>query len=182
MNQAITIRQTLGLSQKELAELLAISCKRLSQFENETAVLPPETKDELNYMYRYMKLALTSRDNTNTLTDCVTQQHAIEKQLQENKKQRDRITTQMNKAERQKKVVVAKKRFVWLLAESQSYDLFIWGKKLEEWLKQSFDDPQPDIKTYRIQLSVLDFEKGRLELRWHQIQSEIEFLEEHPNK
>jgi transcriptional regulator with XRE-family HTH domain len=69
MNISLAIRKTLGLSQKELAGILNISCKQLSQYESETAIVPKVLYNELDLIYSYMKLAISYRVNINTMAD-----------------------------------------------------------------------------------------------------------------
>jgi transcriptional regulator with XRE-family HTH domain len=89
----------LGISQKELADILNISCKRLSQYENETAVVTKELYNELDLIYSYMKLAKSYRVDLNTMSNYMAQRKAVEQLLKENKKQRDQISDHHTKVE-----------------------------------------------------------------------------------
>ena len=180
MNQSIIIRKTFGLSQKELSDILNVSSNRLLQFENETAVLPLESNQKLNLLYRYMKLALSYKLDLKTIADYVAERKAVEKQLKENKKQRDQISAQLEKAVLRNKEELAKKRLLWLLTQSKTNNFLFCDQKLEDCLRKQSDLQEADAMNYKIKLSVLNFEKGKLVSMWRQIQSEIEFLECNP--
>lgn len=180
MNYAVMIRKNLGLSQKELADILNISSKLLSQYENETAVLPKELHNELELIYSYMKLAISYGVNLNTMADCIAQRKAVEQLLKENKKQRDQISAHLTKVEVQYKAVLAKKSMFWLLTKDKRDHLFSCYQRLEDHLKKPSDFPQTEVLTYKTKLIVLNFEKVKLEAKWRALESEMEYLESKP--
>jgi transcriptional regulator with XRE-family HTH domain len=180
MNISLAIRKTLGLSQKELAGILNISCKQLSQYESETAIVPKVLYNELDLIYSYMKLAISYRVNINTMADYEAQHKILEQQLKENKKQRDRISDHLTKVERKYKVEFAKKSMLWLLAKEKKERLFTSYQRLEDYLKQSSDATQTEVMLYKTKLSVLNFEKGRLEAQWRVLESDIENMKRNP--
>lgn len=180
MNHSVTIRETLGLTQEQLAGILNISCKLLSQYENETAVLPSEPKKNLSLFYRYMKMALTYGINLNTMADYVAQRKMVEQLLQENKKQRDQISAQLKKLQLSNKEELAKKKMLWLLSEDKIYSFFNY-QKLEDCLQKPDESQETDIMVYKIKLSMLNFEKGKLETHWRVLELSIEYLESNPD-
>ena len=181
MNQSINIRKTLGISQKELADILNISCKRLSQYENETAVVPKELYNELDLIYSYMKLAISYRVDLNTMSDYLAQRKAVEQQLKENKKQRDQISDHLTKVELKYKEELAKKSLLWLFAKDKKDHLFSSYQRLEDYLKKPSDFPQTEVMIYKTKLNVLNFEKVKLEAQWRKLASEIEYLVNNPD-
>jgi transcriptional regulator with XRE-family HTH domain len=181
MNQSINIRKTLGISQKELADILNISCKHLSQYENETAIVPKEMYNELDLIYSYMKLAISYRVDLNTMYDYMAQRKAVEQQLQENKKQRDQISDHLTKVELKYNEVLAKKSMLWLFAKDKKDHLFSSYQRLEDYLKKPSDFPQTEVMIYKTKLNVLNFEKGKLEAQWRKLESEIEYLVNNPD-
>ncbi|MBF6642164.1 helix-turn-helix transcriptional regulator [Flavobacterium sp. J49] len=181
MNQFVTIRQTLGLTQKELADILNISSKLLSQYENEAAVVPSELKQNLSLFYRYMKMALTYGINLNTIADYVAQRKMVEQLLQENKKQRDQVSSQLKKIQLSNKEELAKKKLLWLLSEDKVTYSFINYQKLEDCFQIPSESQETVIMVYKIKLSTLNTEKGRLESQWRVLQSNIEYLQSNPD-
>ncbi len=181
MNQSIIIRKTLGLTQKELAFILNISTSLLSQYENETAVLPLQPNNDLKRLYGYMKLALSCKGDLKTMADCVAQRKTVEQLLQENKKQRDQITVQLKTAELKNKDELAKKKMLWLLAKDKKDHRFFSYQKLDDCLQKPTDFTQTDVMIYKIKLSTLNFEKGKLESQWRMLLSNIEYLESYPD-
>ncbi len=180
MNYSVTIRQTLGLTQKELAGILNISVKLLSQYENDTAVLPKKLNDTLNLLYRYMKMAITYSVDLNTMADHVAKRKTVEALLLENKKQRDQISTQLKNMQHSNKEELAKKKLLWLLGQGENVNSVISYQKLEDCLRIPSESQETNIMSYKIKLSTLNFEKGKLEVQWRIIQSDIKYFESLP--
>ncbi len=181
MNQSLNIRKTLGLTQKELAGILNISCKLLSQYEKENAVLPLQPNNDLKRLHGYMKLALSIKGDLKTMADCVAQQKTVAQLLQENKKQRDQITVQLKTAVLKSKDELAKKKMLWLLAKDKKDHRFFSYQKLDDCLQKPTDFTQTDVMIYKIKLNTLNFEKARLEEQWRVLLSNIEYLESYPD-
>jgi transcriptional regulator with XRE-family HTH domain len=181
MNQFVTIRQTLGLTQKELASILDISPRLLSHYENETVVLPTKSKNDLKYLYGYMKIALSYKNCLKTIADYVAERKVLEQLLQDNKKQRDQVTDKLNKAIQKNKVALAKKRMLWLLLENKNNYSFLKYQKLIACLQKPSTTQETDVMFYTIKLNTLLLEKKKLESQWRILDSDITFLESLPH-
>jgi hypothetical protein len=69
---------------------------------------------------------------------------------------------------------------LWLLAKEKKERLFTSYQRLEDYLKQSSDATQTEVMLYKTKLSVLNFEKGRLEAQWRVLESDIENMKRNP--